>query len=505
MLMSAGLLPAQDLHVYYNLFSDSITYQKDGKLVTKPKIRKGDFLILHFTEFNPYLYEAEVDIDQSNSDDWAGGASVGAVNEVSATGTMMDFLGGTSGDQGPMSFLDIPLLRMGESSLKLADLFGGTRGTTAQQLKDANVQLAALAQIQAEMAELHEAISTMDQSERAAQLASQHLDDLLHNPYIRPTLIRDMATEYLDIIFPDKKATDLRLNDAFNWQKRPAAKRRLLSDLQAKQEEFDAKLIQLAPIAQELSMQDQGPELDRFAGELRNVTNKTTSLRQELEAYLAQQSDAITSDLSLEEMMALQMKFRELAAQSFSYDVAIAVARHNVIANARFIPLDSLYSDDPAMKPRVKTKVVQLQSFGGLRINTGFGVGFARMFDPAQEFNTHDNTIVADDSGIVQPALSTYIHFYPNTRGGMAMAGTFGLGIPISSANITALNFFLGPSLLFGRGQRIVLSGGFTAGPTQRLAKGFKEGDWFDPNLGDIPTSTKYELGYFLGISFNMN
>lgn len=307
------------------------------------------------------------------------------------------------------------------------------------------------------------------------------------------------------MIFPNQSDEALALNEAFKWQERPVVKRRLMNQLEAKQREFDTQIIQLSPITQQLSNLDAGStELEDFTADLRDVTGNAGNLREQLEAYLAYQNDKSTRDLTVEEMMALQLKFRELSDQSFSYDVAISMEKNNVITTARFSPHDSVSTSAKDQAIATKVKTVKLSAQGGLRISTGFGVGFSRLFEPDQEFSTRDNAIVADESGIVQPALSTYIHFYPGNRSGVGFAGTFGIGIPLSTANLTSLNFFLGPSLLFGRGQRIVLSGGLTAGPSTRLGKGFNVGDYFDPNAGDIPTRTSYDLGYFLGISFNI-
>lgn len=496
---------AQDIHMYYDLFTDSVSYRKDGKLVEKPKIRKGDYVLLHFTEFNPYLYQTEIEIEQSNDENWSGGASSGTLGLAAGMGIMGSvFGGGASGAPGPMSFLDIPLLSMGQNSMSLKDLFPGARGTE-QIIQQAQMQLQALGNTQAQMARIYEEIQTLEKSQRAAQLASQHLDQLLFSPRMRPSLIRKIAAEYLDLIFPDKSAEALQLNDAFEWQERPERKRRLLLDLQAQQRKYDTQLIGLAPITQQLSNLDlNSPELEDFTSELRDITEQSGTLRQQLEAYIAYQKDKPTQDLSMEEMMALQMKFREIADQSFTYDVAISVEKNTVIVTGQFTPLDTLETSNLRNKAASKIKTVKITTRGGLTISTGFGVGFGRMFDAAQEFSSKENKIVADGAGIVQPALTTYIHFYPNSQRGMALAGTFGVGIPLSNSNLSALNFYLGPSLLIGRGQRIVLSGGLTAGPTQRLAKGFKVGDDFDPNAGDIPVRSQYELGYFLGISFNL-
>lgn len=500
-------LSAQDLQMYYDLFTDSITYKKDGKTVLQPKIRRGDFVVLHFTEFNSYLYEADVEIEQSNSEEWSGGASTGATGVGS--GLMSSLIPGMSGSAagggGLMSFFDMPLLGMGQNSVRLADFFGNARGTQ-QLLTEAQSQLQALAQIQAEMADIYEEIQTLERSERAAQLAGKHLDQLLLNPRIRPSVIRKIAAEYEELIFPGKPVGSLQIADAFEWQNRPKTKRRLLAALAAKQQEFDMQLLHLTPITRQLSDLDtrSSPGLEAFATDLRTLTGKSNSLREQLEAYIAAQTDT-TKALTLEEMLAIQMKFRELAEQSFAYPVAISVEKSRVIANARFVPLDSMLNTAKGKKLGTKTKTVKIEAHGGLRISTSFGVAFGRMFNATEDFSVRENAIVAEEGGIVLPALATFVHFYPNNnRRGMALAGTFGIGIPLSMTNLTALNFYLGPSMLFGRGQRFVLSGGIMAGPATRLGKGFSVGDAFDPNLGDIPTRTRYELGYFVGISFNV-
>jgi len=506
LLLTGIRLPAQDLQIYYDLFTDSITYKKDGKQVQQPKIRKGDFVVLHFTEFNPYLYNAEVDIEQSNAEGWSGGASSGAAGIAGLVAPLAGSAGAAPGGGGLLSsFLDMPLISMGQNSLKLADLFGNSRGAEKQLLADARTHLEALANVQDQMVEIYAEIQSMERSEWAAQIADRHLNQFLMNPRMKPSMIRRIAAEYHAMIFPDKPIGELQLTDAFEWQDRFQVKRGLMHSLQNKQREFDLYLAGLAPITRQLSDLDINNEaMDEFSADLRGLTEKGTNLRQKLEAYIAAQTGEVKT-LSLDEMLALQMKLRELAEQPFDYQVAISVEKSTVVVSARFVPQDSVLTSLANKKTGSKTKTVKLETQGGLRISTGVGIGFGRMFDPVEEFSVRENAIVAEEGGIIQPSLATFIHFYPNnSKKGVMLAGTFGIGIPLSLSNITALNFYLGPSILFGRGQRIVLSGGITAGPIKKLAKGFEVGDPFDPNQGDIPVRTAYDLGYFVSISFNM-
>lgn len=498
-------LPAQDLHVMYDLFSDSVSYQKDGRAVKNPRIRKGDRVIVHFTEFNPYLYEAVAEVSQRRADDWAGSAGISAfAGLVPGMNAFLPGAGATAAADPnappPVSFLDVPLLRLGQSSFKLRDLFANSRG--AEQLLDqAKAQLQELSDMQAEMAEIYQEIQVLEKSEQASRMAAKHLDVLLHNPQLKPSLVKKVALEYEALSFPGKSADALQVHDAFQWQERPAAKRRLLQNLEAKQQEFDAQMLRLGPLADQLGDLDLGsPALEDFARDLRGLNDQSAGFRQQLGAYLASQSKKQSHDLSLEDMMRLQLRFREIADQPFAFDCPVQIEDDVAIVTATFSLRDSL-----AGQERVKReKTIKLETRGGLRISTGFGVGFSQFFTPEQKFSVRNNAIVADEGSSIQPSLGTFLHFYAGGRSGMALAGTFGLGVPLGGGNISSLNFFLGPSLLFGRGQRIVLSGGLNAGPVSRLGKGFKVGDAFDPGNGDIPLQNRYELGYFLGISFNM-
>ena len=77
------------------------------------------------------------------------------------------------------------------------------------------------------------------------------------------------------------------------------------------------------------------------------------------------------------------------------------------------------------------------------------------------------------------------------------------MGLPIANDN-QSTSFFLGLSSLFGRMERIILTGGLMTGKRQELANGFKVGEAFDTNLGvALPLEGTYKLGGFIGLSFS--
>ncbi|MCB0684295.1 MAG: hypothetical protein KDC32_25805, partial [Saprospiraceae bacterium] len=67
-----------------------------------------------------------------------------------------------------------------------------------------------------------------------------------------------------------------------------------------------------------------------------------------------------------------------------------------------------------------------------------------------------------------------------------------------------SIAFFLGPSLIMGGSQRIVLSTGVMGARVERLTNGYQVGDAFDVNTAILPTDFSYQLGYFVGLSINV-
>lgn len=497
---------AQDLHVYYDLFADSTYFMKDGKYVRDPKIKKGDRLVVHFTEYNPYIYRAEAQVEQvQSSDAFGGSAGVGALSSLipGMSAFLTPPVESDSAGTGPVTFLDVPLLKIGEQGIRLKDLFNNSRGT-AELLNQAKMRVQEMTLLQADMERTYNEIQSIEKSERAARLAMEYLDKLLYNTQMRPSLIKRIATEYLDLVFMKKYVGELNITDAFAWQDQPATKNRLIQELRAKQEEYLAQSAALTPLARELGNLDAGAELSEFAHDLSALDGQNRLFQRRLENYLSRLEKSTDQELSLPQLMALHLKFRELLNQSFTYEVAVQMEKEAAIVTATFTPWDSLTNGASRLVASPKQKTLKLETHGGLRVSTGFGVAFSRFFEPAQQFTVREGVIVAEKEGIVQPAIATFIHFYAHNRAGTSLAGTFGIGIPLGGGEeFQSINFFLGPSLLFGRSQRIVLTAGITAGPTDRLGRGYAEGDAFDLNNGDLPIKRGYELGYFAGISFN--
>ena len=96
MLLNTAWLYAQDLHVFYDVFEDTVYYQIDGKAVAKAAVKKGQQVILHVLNYNDYIYDLELEteaedftVPASGSPLFGGGSSGSALAQFrSLTGGM---------------------------------------------------------------------------------------------------------------------------------------------------------------------------------------------------------------------------------------------------------------------------------------------------------------------------------------------------------------------------------------------------------------------------------
>lgn len=500
-------LAAQDLHVYYNLLNDSMLYQRDGKVLTRPKIRRGDRVVVHFTEFNPYLYQANVRVEQSKN----SAATAALPSFLGSFQAMMPGMGGlfsglAASDTSRKSnavfpFLDAPLLQLGETSVTLRGLFSNARGAD-QVLKQAQAELAEMAEIRAEAEQLAAQFEALRQAETALNVAATTLPDLLQNPALKPSSIQKIGEQLFQTAFrPQQTGTEINLADVFRAQNLPAEKARVLGKLAETQTALEAQSAHLEPLAAELGNLDLGSaEVSKFARDLRDLREKARQTRRQTDVFVAAEKQSASPARPPEAVMALYLKFQELRACTFAHEVAFTAEKDVVDIRAEFASRDSVGRAVPA-----KTKEIRLETSGGLDVSTGFGLAFGGFSTPEQRFSVRNDVIVADDAGDFQPFIASFLHFAPRSPRSWSLAATLGIGLSLQGGSAgRSPSFFVGPSLLVGRGQRMVVSGGLLLGEVARLARGYKVGDAFSDAGGDIPTQRRYESGFYVGASFRL-
>ena len=146
-----------------------------------------------------------------------------------------------------------------------------------------------------------------------------------------------------------------------------------------------------------------------------------------------------------------------------------------------------------------------IPTVGGLKTMASVGFSFSQFFDKEQRFSTRNNTIIAEDADNFHPIITSYFHFFPHTAGNFTIGGSFGIGLPLLNQDRGAsANFSAGASLLFGKAEKLVLTAGLMGGRKSVLGEDYQVGDEFLFDERDIPLEHPYDMGFFVGISFNL-
>lgn len=523
-------LPAQDLHIYYNAFTDSLYFMQADKAVSRPVVRKGDAVVLHVENYNNYLYDLQVKTSQT-------GTSVVRSNPLNLA-NLLPFpdganplkaifgagnpLGGLSGITGLLrNFIKLPgdddkgpILGWGtapkeyDASLTAAEKERRAYRVEIEEhatafnraLQKAERRAESLASLQKEM---EVALDALNFQAFAAAEATR----LRYNPQLEPQKIKELSKEYMVYIFGQADPRGLELSELLEM----ANAGNKLNDLRRRYEERvnqyaeEAGMLQLAGAAFNDAKYDfPGSNIATLREEAKSVGKAAT---EQLDAY-RNTNKALESQLaqikamSAKELAELRTDFVLLMDNNFSKIHRQTASGDKMDLQLTFVPVDSVHAKGATTKTIAPIEVAVI---GGLQVNAGIGLGFGQFFQQPQTFFVRDSLIQASDKDAFTPYLSSYVHFHPVSRRDVALGGSVGVGIPIAGGGgFDAITFFMGPSVALGRNQRVVISGGLIGGKAPKLANGYSVGDRFEAQPELLKTESAYRLGYAVGVSFNL-
>lgn len=154
-------------------------------------------------------------------------------------------------------------------------------------------------------------------------------------------------------------------------------------------------------------------------------------------------------------------------------------------------------------------------TYGGTRID--FSLGLAGSYfnnTPVYELSTTSVanseasivTIAQKSNNLSVPSLVGLATMsYRSTRY-IAYGASAGLGIDVMNGKIQLSNFYAGPSMIFGKYERLTLTGGATVRNVGQLISGYEVGTVVKGTVDKISNfiSDKYKVGMFLSLSFNL-
>lgn len=503
-------LMAQDLHVYYNAHSDSLYYLQNGRPISRPQVRKGQDVILHIENFNNYLYRVTVKTERSSQSQMpVKGLDPGSFSQAEGFDPLSLIFGATGGAGG----IGIPGLSLGD------DKSGFAGDTKAEQEQQALFK--ELRQLEATFRKTQEVLNVLDddmsnvqkkmkasvETRQIQALASDAIGRIKYNPQLEPRQIKALSLEYMAHIFGDADPKKLGLAELLHKTDADESWTGLRQEYAQTLNLYAGKLevLKLNSFAlQQPKFNFESLELDPF----RAATQKFVSnAEKNLQTYRA---NAVMLDtvlngvkkLDLNTLLELHTDYIVLKENDFSH-----VSRHKADGDKldfriAFTPVDSVKISGVATKQVAPIEVIV---YGGLQIKGGIGLSFGGYFERPGEYFVRDSFIQSSSKETFSPILTSFVHFYSQSRGGASFGGSFGVGIPIGGGSgLESLTFLLGPSLIVGRNQGVVLSAGLMGGKVNQLSGGYAVGDRFDADAGLLPTKSAYQLGYFLGVSFNL-
>ena len=509
-VLAFSSLSAQDLQVYYDAYSDSVYFVQDSQRIQRPAVRKGHNVLLHINNYNNYLYDVavkteigQIPIAQGSGLDFgklAGGSSFNP-------GDLM--LGG--GQAGGMGVPEI-------TGSGVADKSGAGDTPAERERKERLAEMRRLeskinkaheklGDLDGEMAELHGKMQLAIEAQQIQSLVADELQRLRYNPQLAPAQIKKLANEYMTRIFGEEDPTKLTLSDVL---KKADAGGELKGYVQTYDEKLGAYAARVDSLkSASIALQDSKfdfPEcnIEKF----RAATEKRLSQAEaNLAVYrgnatrIAAQMDDIKS-LDVETLIQLRTTYLVVQQNDFSKMYRHTAAGDKMSMQLVFTPIDSMKIAGLATK---YVSPLEISVFGGLEINTSLGLNFGQFFNRPLNYFVRDSLIYSSNKDAFTPFLTSSVLFYRQGRGGASFGGSFGVGIPLGgTSSLESIAFFFGPSVVLGRGERVVFSAGLMGGKVEHLADGYAVGDHFEADASLLKTTSRYQLGYFLGLSFNL-
>lgn len=156
--------------------------------------------------------------------------------------------------------------------------------------------------------------------------------------------------------------------------------------------------------------------------------------------------------------------------------------------------------------------VFQQPTFGGTRVDFSLGLAASYFFDAptyslafTPDSDSQELVITEDSKDLVAGSLVGLITMSRRQTKYIAWGGSAGLGIDVLNGKIQISNFFIGPTILFGKKDRIF----FTAGPALRNIGKLKSGYNVGYNVGKVTEissfiADKYKVGWFVSLSYSL-
>lgn len=491
-LMPGYALHAQEIKVVCDIEAGTMKTFLGTKEVFNPTVKRGQVLSVEIAGYNNYIYDIEVTETVEKTANSGEGFFKGfeALNLGNVLGILQDSDGLVNGETVDAQSVELDLSESTEvrilkkrakgilSSLKTLDYNLSETETKAEEL-------------------------VFDRSIRAN--AYSEFQKLKYNPNLPVSKIKKMGNSLFDRALDSERMGELEYSDVLERFEERKAFSKLHKTVVKEHVNYKQALEELSVVNADLegkSVAKSDPLFFQMKLAL-SSSQIVDSKYQQVETQLLALDQEAQKD-KLEDLVQLWLEREALKSNTFTKKHTTRANGDAMTFDIKFIMKDSV--DAPGAKRAFTLPAVRVPVYGSLKINTSLGVVFGQYFDPAKSYFLRDDIIEQENGDAFLPIITSFMHFYRQGKGSTSLGGSIGLGIAAAGGdtNIQSLTFFIGPSLMLGSSERIVISGGIMGGRPERLSSAYQVGDVFSSSLDTLPLRRVYELGYFLGISYNL-
>lgn len=485
------LQPAQgqDLHIYYDAFHETFRAMRGDKEVEEYAVKKGNQIFLHTENYNNFIYELEVLQRNKPTANKTNMGFTSLMSMLSPGGAMpSNIFASLTGGTGSANMFE-------NLFPKNSGFMDGAEEQVQQVMFSYESSINEIRKLEKSLAFIQQQLKEIEDNLRRRDQVMAYIHDLKYNPNIPPVKIGELVTRELEAMLPkgDQKVTT-------------SPRQQNLEDLIKNTDKYRLEVDKLAELdSTARQFPDSDPKLKALKSLIRESHHDTELVAQALEAQKStlQRQVAMEAGKEFAIQATIRQEYEAITNNTFSHTYRTQANENDLELQVVFIARDS--TNRPISSGRQEMAPINIEVYGGLQINASVGVNFGQFATSPQTYYVRDSFLRAEDESNIIPFLTTSVHFYFQSKRNMSYGGSFGVGMALTNnENLETPTFFLGPSVIIGKNQSFTVSAGAMGGRIRRLSQGYSVGDRYSSDANVVPTKTKYELGYYLGISFNM-
>jgi hypothetical protein len=496
-------IKAQDLHIYYDVHNDSMWYMRNNEVIDEPIVKRGKQVYFHLVEFNNYIYHAKFKASQSTV---PFGTHVPGNSLVKGllSGLVSGFLPGAG------------LAMMNGNPLfgNILGLIPGAGGNAARggidELQEFESKLKELEIAVEEINSLTQEINIRKKSLTALNTTYEFTNALCANKNVAPSILKELLLKHCSEIFLKPATDNITLDEIPRLNSKLLEIPALEKNLQKKVGDYANNLNELKRQRQRLQQVDHGidalyPLMKKLETTESQYESSIHLIATQIENQCAIPDPNAKSDYT-SQIQQFYFKYHEIKDNSFSYTHHAEAEQKYLIYELDLFQQDSSQANPTVDKKSIKHIEVKVKTYGGTQFGMSVGLTGAKFNNAPQSYYLRNDHIFATDDDKYVPFITSLFNLSYDLGSYVSPAISLGFGIPITkSESIDNIAIFAGPGVYLGRKQAFMISGGTMFSKVNDLRNGFKVGDKINLGDGDIPTSKKYSLGYFLSLTYNIS